>query len=252
MVGHLPPSDIVTTLIGQSVTCVPGASKVLLVGEHAGHEVPAPWGDLGLSSAFLASHFGVDIGIRNLITQVARRADAPAVLARYSRIFLDYNRPETSVEYCRPDLGGIPIPGNLSVAPQEMALRQAVAAQPLDRAIERGMQDAEILFPIHSFTPVMNGEIRELDVGILYDEVTPLVAEVGGFLAAKCRDHGLRFDYEKPYVYNPAHNETLKRHGYDPGRSGFQIEVRNDLLEGGPPSEAIYAIVSDLVAHISA
>ncbi len=72
------------------------------------------------------------------------------------------------------------------------------------------------------------------------------------FQAAKCRDNGLWFDYENPYAYNPAHNETRKRHGYDPGRAGFQIEVRNNLLEGGPPSEAIYAIVSDLVTHISA
>ena len=249
MLRDLSPTTV-KVLAEDAVTSIPGEAQVLLVGEHAGHEVPAPWGDLGLSPALFASHFGVDIGIRNLITRVAQQTTAPAVLARYSRIFLDYNRPKSSVEYCRPDLAGIPVPQNLSLSPQEMEMRQTVAAHPLDQAIESAMARAKILFPVHSFTPVMNGQKRDVDIGVLYLESTPLVSAVGDFLSARCRDHGLRFAHDEPYAYNPAHNETLKRHGYDFGRPGFQIEVRNNLLLDGPEFEAVCGIVSDLVLHI--
>ncbi len=246
MIRGLSPAAV-DSLADRAVTIIPGAARVLLVGEHAGHRVPAPWGDLGVPPALLASHFGVDIGIRNLVIRVAQQTGALAVLARYSRIFLDYNRPESSVEYCRPDLAGIPVPANLSLSPQEMALRQAVAAQPLRKAIEHGMRGAQVLFPVHSFTPVMNGEKRDVDIGLLYRDATPLISAIGGFLAARCRDHGLRFGPEKPYAYAPAHNETLTRHGYDAGRPGFQIEVRNDLLDDGPEFEVICGIISDMV-----
>jgi len=244
-------SATIEALAKGAVTSISGAGQVLLVGEHAGDTVPEPWGDLGLPPELFNSHFGVDIGIRNLITQVAQTVNAPAVLASYSRIFLDYNRPKNSVEYCRPDLAGIPVPLNHALSSQEMAWRQAVAAHPLDQAIEASMTRAKILFPVHSFTPVMNGEKRDVDIGILYREKTPLITAIDDFMIARCQGHGIRYVHEEPYAYNPAHNETLKRHGYDSGRPGFQIEVRNDLLNGSPESEIICDIVSDVVAYVS-
>jgi len=38
-------------------------SPYLLIAEHAGDLVPAPWRDLGLAAPYLATHFAVDIGV---------------------------------------------------------------------------------------------------------------------------------------------------------------------------------------------
>jgi acyl-CoA reductase-like NAD-dependent aldehyde dehydrogenase len=47
--------------------------------------------------------------------------DSAAVPSRWSRIFLGYNRFHDDWDCVRPDLGGIPVPGNLAVDAAERA-----------------------------------------------------------------------------------------------------------------------------------
>src|SRR4051812_45107613 len=70
---------------------IDAASPYLLIAEHAGNLVPAPWHDLGLAAPYLGTHFAVDIGIDALTRRLSRTLRAPAVIAHYSRLFLDYN-----------------------------------------------------------------------------------------------------------------------------------------------------------------
>ena len=51
------------------------ASPYLLIAEHAGNVVPAPWRDLGLAEPYLDTHFAVDIGVD--LAQYLQRALGP-------------------------------------------------------------------------------------------------------------------------------------------------------------------------------
>ena len=103
-----------------------------LLCEHGGNAVPAPWADLGLPPALLASHFGYDPGAAALTRALAARLGAPAAIGRWSRLFLDLNRLDQAWECTRPDCSGIPVPGNLDVTADDLAARLAVARTPFD------------------------------------------------------------------------------------------------------------------------
>ena len=62
-----------------------GASKILLISDHAGRRIPRLLGTLGLGDADLERHIAWDIGIRDVTTQIADKLGAigrlPGVLA---------------------------------------------------------------------------------------------------------------------------------------------------------------------------
>ncbi|WP_209436124.1 N-formylglutamate amidohydrolase, partial [Mesorhizobium metallidurans] len=154
------------------------ASPYLLIAEHAGNLVPAPWRDLGLAAPYLGTHFAVDIGIDALTRQLSRTLRTPAVVTHYSRLFLDYNRPAAEWDFMRPDLGGIPVPGNLAVDAADARLRKRIAWAPIEQAITETAAGRQALVSIHSFTPVMGGIRRAVDIGVLWREPSPFVTSV--------------------------------------------------------------------------
>ncbi|HWA43334.1 MAG TPA: N-formylglutamate amidohydrolase, partial [Hypericibacter adhaerens] len=139
------------------------APGILLICEHAGRAVPAPWADLGLPRALLDTHFGWDAGAGALTEALADRLKAPAILATWSRLFLDINRFETDWDVMRPDLAGIPVPANIAPDPADRALRERVARKPFDRATFDHLagfaaSQRPAVVSIHSFTPLVNGK----------------------------------------------------------------------------------------------
>ncbi|MER8830881.1 N-formylglutamate amidohydrolase [Mesorhizobium sp. M0938] len=215
------------------------ASPYLLIAEHAGNLVPAPWHDLGLAAPYLGTHFAVDIGIDALTRRLSRTLRAPAVVAHYSRLFLDYNRPAGEWDFMRPDLGGIPVPGNLAVDAADARLRKRIAWAPVEQAITGTAAGRQALVSIHSFTPVMGGIRRDVDIGVLWREPSPFVTSVLKTLGARGAEAGLRIGDNAPYDWRQAVGYTLNRHGLEQGRPCLYLEVRNDLLSDPEKFELI-------------
>jgi hypothetical protein len=65
---------------------------VLLTCEHAGDLLPEGYA-WGTDARLQGTHWCVDIGIRGVCLEVQAALGCPAVLARYSRLFADCNRP---------------------------------------------------------------------------------------------------------------------------------------------------------------
>lgn len=202
----------------------------LLIAEHAGNAVPAPWHDLGLAAPYLGTHFAVDIGVDALTRRLSQGLRAPAVIARYSRLFLDYNRPAGEWDFMRPDLGGIPVPGNLAVDAADVKLRKLIAWAPVEQAIVEAAPGRQALISVHSFTPVMSGVRRNIDIGVLWREPSPFVTSVLKTLGAQGAEAGLKIGDNEPYDWRQAIGYTLNRHGLQQGRPCLYLEVRNDLL----------------------
>ena len=193
-------STLATLAASAAETLAPdGASPLFLLCEHAGAEIPAPWGELGLEPAYLTTHFAYDPGAGLVTRHLSGSLDAAAVLARYSRIFLDYNRFHDDWDYVRPDLGGIPVPANLAIDADERARREAIAVAPVHDAIETARAGRNAVISIHSFTPVMAGDRRAVDVAILWDEDSAFVRIALEELQARTDGFGLRAGDNAPY-----------------------------------------------------
>ena len=226
-------------------------SPYLLIAEHAGNKVPAPWRDLGLAAPYLATHFAVDLGIDGLTRRLSQRLQAPAVVAHYSRLFLDYNRPIEEWDYMRPDLGGIPVPGNLDLSDSDRKLRRQVGWAPLEQAIADGIPGRKALVSIHSFTPVMGGVRRNVDIGVLWREPSPFVSAILRAMQAGGHAAGLIVGDNEPYDWRQAVGYTLNRHGLTQGLPCFYLEVRNDLLTEPYRLEQVSRVLEDSLSEVA-
>lgn len=242
----------IEALAAAAATVVAGTTcpDVVLVCEHGGRQVPAAWSDLGLPSAFLATHFGCDIGAAELTRVLARKLGATAVIANYSRLFLDYNRKRHDPECRRIEIGGIPVPGNLELPEAEIAAREAIARTPVESAIALWTEEhpARAVISVHSFSPYWHNAKRSCEIGVMWRQDTRLAPRLIEELSRRS-DYAVRDN--EPYDFRTNDWFTLQRHGLDIGVSCAYIEVRNDLIDGPERMEALAQCVAAAIARIT-
>src|SRR3954452_236378 len=100
-----------------------GASRHVLVCEHASNRLPKSLGTLGLPESDLQRHIAWDIGAEQVARRLSRLLDAPLVLQRYSRLAFDCNRPPDSAD-AMPEISETThIPGNRNLSPDAKLMR---------------------------------------------------------------------------------------------------------------------------------
>lgn len=233
---HVLSQDDTDVLAAQAVTVVAGTRHpdIVLLCEHGGCAVPAVWQNLGLPDFFFATHFGCDLGAAQLTRAVGEQIGATTIVAHYSRLFLDYNRKRSDPECRRIEIGGIPVPGNIDLAPQEIALRELIARAPFEKATAQWTEQrrARAVISIHSFSPYWNNARRDCEIGVMWREDMRLAPRL---LAALAKDTEYVVRSNEPYDFRTNDWFTLQRHGLGIGVPCAYIEVRNDLMGAGRP-----------------
>ncbi|MGL4405422.1 MAG: N-formylglutamate amidohydrolase, partial [Notoacmeibacter sp.] len=65
---------------------------LVLIADHAGRQLPPEYGDLGLPPLEFERHIAFDIGVEPLTRALSAQLNAPAIMARFSRLLIDANR----------------------------------------------------------------------------------------------------------------------------------------------------------------
>lgn len=143
-------------------------AAVVVSCEHAACRIPQRYRPLFRHARrALASHRGWDPGAAELGRTVARRLDTVLLAARWSRLLVELNRsvghPRLFSEFSRV-LSPTERTELLAACyfPHRERVREAVRQQ-----LAAGRR--VIHLGVHSFTPVLQGEVRRADVGLLYD-----------------------------------------------------------------------------------
>lgn len=86
-------------------------------------------------------------------------------------------------------------------------------------------------FSFHSFTPVMNGTVRDYEAGILYDPGRKPEAETARMIISRLKkETGLRVKANKPYKGTADGHTTSLRRQFAPDKySGIEIEFSQKL-----------------------
>ncbi len=206
---------------------------IVLVADHAHRELPEEYGDLGLPASEFDRHIAYDIGVEAVTRKLAALLGVPAVMARFSRLLIDPNRGEDDPTLIRQLYDGTVVPGNYPMAAEERERRldrfyrpyhDAVAAMVASVAHESGA--APFIFSVHSFTPVMQGNIRPWHVGVLWDmdprAPWPLIEQLA-------EDKSLVVGDNEPYD-GALRGDTMFRHAIVNGFAHALIEIRQDLI----------------------
>jgi predicted N-formylglutamate amidohydrolase len=223
-----------------------GAGPLLFLCDHAGNRLPAGYGTLGLAPALFETHIAYDIGAAHVTRALAAAFGALAILGTFSRLLIDLNRgPDDPTLMMQLSDGSI-IPGNRSIAGQELSCRIADFHAPYHRAIAAEIARlgaATVLVSLHSFTPAWKGVKRKWEIGILWDKDGRLARP----LMARLAEAGFTVGDNEPY-YGALEGDTLNRHGTRAGLPHVLIEMRQDLVDNQDSARALAARLKPILA----
>lgn len=142
--------------------------QYLVSCEHGGNEIPSTYAELFRGyETLLNTHRGYDPGALIMAQELAEALRAPLVSSTTSRLLVELNRSP-----------GHPKLFSTLVRNQPANVKAEILRDyyhPYREAVERHVADAVqqgrwvVHISSHSFTPELNGEVRNADVGLLYD-----------------------------------------------------------------------------------
>lgn len=218
-----------------------GRSSYLLIADHAGQQVPAALGNLGLPQAELDRHIGWDIGIAGVTVALAGLLDAWAITQTYSRLVIDCNRPLASPTLMPAISDHTVVPGNQALSALQRQQRIDAIHAPYHARIDaeldarRAQARPTLLLMMHSFTPVMNDAARPWHVGVLYHRDT----RCAHALLQALRDEGdLVVGDNQPYAVSSTSDYAVPVHGEGRGLVHVELEIRQDLIADAAGQQA--------------
>jgi len=224
---HGSPSHHAVEILGDGS---PG--PLLLTCEHASNRVPRPLRSTASDRAWLKTHWGLDIGARTVTREVARRTGSQAVMARFSRLVCDPNRPPDHVDFVRTEVEGAAISFNQYLDQAELLRRQLELHAPFHDAIDQALaqrltHDRDVLLlSVHSFTPIWNHRLREMDFGLVYENHEAVAARLGDLLG----ERGFDCAHNQPYSARGGLAYSVDRHGQHHDVVHLEIEINQSLV----------------------
>lgn len=221
-------------------------TAVVITCEHAGNEVPeayAAW--FSGAEPVLASHRGWDIGSLGYALRLAARTAAPLIHTTVTRLLVEANRS--------PDDPGLfsAFSRDRNATEREEIIRRCYT--PHRRAVESTIAalisggGCVLHLGAHSFTDVLDGVPREMDIGLLFDPDRPSEASFCRAWMSRLqrRSPAYRVRSNQPYLGTDDGLTTFLRTVFPADRyAGVEIEVRQGMI--GHPHEQ--RAIGDLLA----
>jgi predicted N-formylglutamate amidohydrolase len=199
----------------------------LISCEHGGKRIPPRWRSLFEEhAALLNSHRGYDRGALRMARELARALDAPLFAATVSRLLIELNRSPGHPKLYSAITRGLPARERREIF-EACYLPYRNAVQDCVGAFVEGSRRV-IHVSSHSFTPELDGEVRNTDIGLLYDPKRPGEAALcRRWRAALGRiAPGLRVRMNYPYAGSADGFTTWLRRRFEPGQYvGIELEI---------------------------
>ncbi len=218
---------------------------VLVTCEHASQRLPEPWAWSARDRRLVGTHWAYDLGAAELAREYAAAISGTAILARFSRLLADPNRPESSETLFRAVAEGEPVELNAAIDLAEREIRLDGYYRPFHDAVDREVagSGAPILLAMHTFTPLYEGQPRSLEIGVLFDREEELALRlVDGFARA-----GWRVAPNEPYSGRAGLIHVVERHAKTHDRRAIELEVRQDLAVDRAFRERFVAVLAALL-----
>lgn len=220
---------------------------VLITCEHGGNRIPPRYRPLFVGfEALLQSHRGYDPGALAMARKFARLLSAPLFVSTTSRLLIDLNRSTGHPKLYSEATRNVPAAVRRDILDRYyLPYRTAVEAH-IAAAIAHG--DRVIHLASHSFTPVLDGVVRNADIGLLYDPARAGEAKLCRRWQAQleARAPGLRVRRNYPYTgRSDGFTAWLRRRFPADCYVGIELEINQQQVS---PGRRRWLALQDLVA----
>lgn len=199
---------------------------LLIACDHAGQSVPKCLDNLGLRDDIFNRHIGYDIGARKVSEFLSELLNIPAILANYSRLFIDLNRREDDLTLMRSISDAVIIPANIAIPQDEYDWRMKHFFKPYHDAIAQHIYDGFIA--IHSFTSHFKNQQRDMMLCVMTGRhdawskafIKEFSAQYNEIIIAE----------NHPYKGDAPYDYTVPVHALDQAKPSLALEIRQDLI----------------------
>lgn len=208
---------------------------LVLTCEHAGNRIPREYTRLFAgASAVLASHRGWDPGALPLGRLMAARLRLPLLSTSWSRLLVEANRSAHLKKVWSRFTADLPV----SERERILARYWRPHRQEVEKAVRTAISTHGnvVHVAVHSFTPELDGEVRNAEVGLLYDSKRKGEAAFCRRWAQCLRrlDPSLRVRLNYPYRGDSDGLTTWLRRRHAATRyAGIEFELSQALVESG-------------------
>lgn len=210
---------------------------VLITCEHGGNRIPPRyrrWFRGG--ERLLQSHRGHDPGALAMARDLAAATHAQVIATTISRLLVELNRSAHNPRVISRIMRRAPHDVRQEILVRYYHPYHAAVEAYVKRAVRAGARVLHI--GSHSFTPMLDGEVRNADVGLLYDPARPGEVALCARWRAALRARGVpRVRRNYPYKGSGDGLTTLLRRAFDSDDYiGVELEINQRYpLAGGPP-----------------
>lgn len=231
-----------------------GAGPAVIVCDHASNAIPTRLDRLGLPDVALRRHIAYDIGAAEVARAVAARLDIPAVIAGYSRLVVDLNRPPEDFTSIREIYDGAVIPGNRRLSEAGQQARLDAIFRPYHDAVRetlaraRGRTRYPAVISMHSCTDRYRGETRPWHIGVLSNRDRRMADRILQRLPAHRPD--LTIGDNKPYSGLDPYGYTIETHAVPSALPNILFEVRQDLIGDASGQTEYAALLATVLGEV--
>lgn len=225
--------------------------KLMLTCEHASNKLPAAFNKF-VPADVQKTHRAYDIGALQVFRKLVKFAKPEfSCEGKFSRLFVDLNRTITnksafSEYYEKLEASDMAAAKKMkaSAIAYWMEYREKIEEfvaknvntdkKSVGKKGEKGAASnaAVVHLGIHSFTPALNGKVRNADIGILYDPARPLERKYAQVIKDEIKrlypHMKVRFNY--PYKGTSDGLTTTLRKKFGPRYVGIEIEMNQKFF----------------------
>ncbi|APY09040.1 N-formylglutamate amidohydrolase [Winogradskyella sp. J14-2] len=224
--------------------------KLVLTCEHGGNIIPKAYAQLFNDKDILNTHLGYDLGALDVLEYLKPLAEA-SFYSINSRLLIELNRSlfhkqlfsEFTKSLSKTEKNNI-------IETYYLPYRTAVEHKIANLI---GSNNKVLHLSIHSFTPKLNNEIRNCDIGLLYNSLKKEEQTFCRQLKAEIlkTDSGLNVRFNYPYLGKADGFTTFLRKQFLENYLGIEIEVNQKFNQKnkmqGSIKEILYIAVSNLI-----
>jgi predicted N-formylglutamate amidohydrolase len=217
------------------------APALMITCEHASNAVPGfvvrafkAAGLAGIPEDVLKTHRGYDIGALKAFRKLVRTMRPDFSLeGTFSRLVADLNRSDTNRSFYSEYTRDLPESVKEQVHRMWLSHRDSVEKYVAGQVKGKGKGLRVIHLGIHSFTPKLNGKVRNTDIGILYDPARPQERAYANVIKAEIKRlypaMKVRFNY--PYKGTSDGLTTTLRKKFGARYAGIEIEINQKFFQ---------------------
>ena len=202
--------------------------KLFLSCEHGGHQIPKMYQHLFVNSQdVLESHRGWDIGALALFDAMNNQPVCFSHYSEISRLLVDLNRSQHKRSLFSAYTKGLSGKEKQEILNEFYFPFRTLFANKIAEVVDDNHEVFHV--SVHSFTPMLKAEVRNADIGLLYNPTHGREREIAiqwkSVLNANFSHLRVRFNY--PYLGKSDGHVAPLRQKFGNAYAGIELEMNN-------------------------